>query len=484
MRVLFWYRGSESIGIEYLSAYLKQAGHETALAYDPAADDPLYFHAPALRPLNRYDRLWRLAEDFRPDLFAVSSLTSQYRYLRDAALECKRRFPCVPTIVGGSHPTMVPEHVIADPAWDMLCSGEGEDALLDVVHALERGASVRDIPNVWSKDAAGAVHRNEPRPIVDDLDKFPWMDKDPWFAAGTFKDIVFVPTGRGCPFKCSFCEAHVLQRVYTETGKGRLTRKRGVANLLRELKHWRDRYDPKFIHFIDPTFNVDHAWMREFLPAYEKHMERFPFLCQLVVPGSPPDLIAQLASAGCKMVYVGLDAGNEEFRSRVLHRDFRNTDAVSLARELRRRGVEMHLSSIFGTPGETPEMMDETLRLIDQIRPDMLSAYIMYPYPGTDLTRNAIAAGYLAPETAEAINEGVGNFHAASLFKHAHAAEAESFSRLAPAYNKMPARLRPAARRLARTGRLGALLKLFYLASLPLLFKITGRTMVKDFVRT
>ncbi|MBZ0253331.1 MAG: B12-binding domain-containing radical SAM protein, partial [Candidatus Methylomirabilis sp.] len=481
MKVLFHYRGNESIAIEYLSAFLKAAGHETALAYDPGADDPLYFQAPFLRPLNRYDRLYAEAEAFGPDLIAMSVLTNLYPAMQAAAREYKRRMPEVPIIVGGTHPTMVPNHAIREPAFDYLCVGEGEHPLLDLVHALEEGRSVREIPNIWSRDGAGRVWRNEVRPIEDDLDKFPLMDKDPWYAAGTFKDIVLVPTGRGCPHRCSFCESHIIQRTYD--GKGRVARKRGIPSLLRELRHWRERYRPRFLHFMDPTFNVDLKWMDEFLPAYEKHMERFPFLCQLVVQTNTPEIIRKLGAAGCHWVYMGLDSGNEKFRKETLHRDFDNRDIVAVTRELRRAGVKVQLSSIFGSPGETLSMMNDTLDLIDQIRPDMLSSYIMYPFPETDMSRAAIAEGVISEEAAEDIRNGRRSYHQKTLFNHPHAREAENLARLAPAYNAMPTFLRPWARRIALTGRLQWVLRMLFLVSLPLLYNVTGRVMLMDWLR-
>jgi len=481
VRVLFFYRGNESLAIQSLSAVLKAAGHETALAYDPGADDPLYFQVPAFAPLKRYDRIWKKAVDFQPDLIAMSLLTNLYPAMTSAAEGFKRILPDVPIIAGGTHATMVPDHAIQHPAFDYICVGEGEFPLLDLVTALEEGRPTTSIPNIWAKTPDGTVHRNDIRPIVEDLDKYPLMDKEPWYDAGTFKDIVLVLTGRGCPHRCSFCESHVIQERYD--GKGRVARKRSIPSLLSEIRYWRDRYRPKYIHFMDPTFNVDVRWMHEFLPAYEKHMDRYPFLCQLVVQGNTPEIVEKLARAGCKWVYMGLDAGNEEFRRTRLRRDFSNQDLLRVVKDLQRHGIQVQVSTIFGSPGETLDMMLETLDLLDALRPDMLSSYIMYPFPETQLTRDAIREGVITEQIAEDLKNGIRSYHQSSLFNHPYAKQGENLARVAPTYNALPTVLRPLARKLALTGRFRMVLRLLFLASLPALLSVTGRVMLKDWLR-
>ena len=81
MNVLFYYRGSESLGVGYLMAALREAGHRAELVFDPGVDDTLFLRAPLLRRLNRYDLMLAKARRFDPDLIAFSVLTNLYPFV-------------------------------------------------------------------------------------------------------------------------------------------------------------------------------------------------------------------------------------------------------------------------------------------------------------------------------------------------------------------------------------------------------------------
>ena len=111
MRILFYYRGSEQLGVEVLSSILKQQGHEVGLIYDPGADNVFYFQLPIFKLLNVDKRLVKEAIEFKPDLVAFSCLTNLYPYVKSLATELKNHLD-VPFIIGGVHPTTVPQKVM------------------------------------------------------------------------------------------------------------------------------------------------------------------------------------------------------------------------------------------------------------------------------------------------------------------------------------------------------------------------------------
>ena len=108
MRVLFYYRGSEQLGVEALSALLKREGHEMGLMYDPGADNVFYFQLPILKRLRIEDRLIRQAIEFQPDLIAFSCITNLYPYEKSIARRLKQHLN-VPFVIGGIHPSTVPD---------------------------------------------------------------------------------------------------------------------------------------------------------------------------------------------------------------------------------------------------------------------------------------------------------------------------------------------------------------------------------------
>ena len=95
---------------------------------------------------------------------------------------------------------------------------------------------------MWVKQD-GVIHRNQIGQLENDLDKLPFPEKQLWCEYGCFRDNLEVFTGRGCPFKCTFCNIHYQREIFE--GKGDFLRKRSVENVMEELKQNLAHYDPK-----------------------------------------------------------------------------------------------------------------------------------------------------------------------------------------------------------------------------------------------
>ena len=228
MKILFYYRGSTSLGIQYLSSMLKKGGHEVQLLFDPGVDDNLFIRWRALQKLNRYDKLLAKACKFPPDLVAFSVPSNLYPFVENMAALLKRELK-VPAIAGGPHPTALPEYVLSNENIDMVCIGEGDYAMLELADKLENGRNVYSVPNIWFKKN-GRIIKNTLRPLIENLDSLPYPDKELFYDYGAFEELIPVLAGRGCPFQCTFCFNHAYQRLYR--GKGRYVRMRSVDNLI------------------------------------------------------------------------------------------------------------------------------------------------------------------------------------------------------------------------------------------------------------
>ncbi len=150
------------IGICLISAILKKAGHETLL-FKPEVFSETTF-------LTKVD-------EFNPNLVGFSVTTHQYKYARDYATALKR-YKNIPTVFGGFHPTLAPESVIVDPATDIVCRGEGEFAMLELIEAIEKQKDYRKIPNLWVKKQNGEIIKNQLRPLIENLDSLPFPDRE------------------------------------------------------------------------------------------------------------------------------------------------------------------------------------------------------------------------------------------------------------------------------------------------------------------
>ena len=192
MKILFYYRGSEQLGIEAISGLLKRHGHEVGLLFDPGADNVFYFKLPFLKYLHVEDRLIKQAIEFQPDIVAFSCLTNLYPYVKSIAKRLKQHLD-VPFVIGGVHPSTLPEKIMEDEIFDYLCIGEGDYAFLDLVQALEKGHDTTTIKNIDAK-IDGKIYKNDQRLLIQDLDELPLPDKGLFYDRGAFYRSLLVMT--------------------------------------------------------------------------------------------------------------------------------------------------------------------------------------------------------------------------------------------------------------------------------------------------
>jgi len=368
-------------GLGYLSSVLKRAGHETALIYlqqEPVRDDFL-------------QQLTTAA----PGLVAFSSTTHQHPYVEKCARWIKESVPEMPTIVGGPHPTLAPEKVLANPGIDLVCIGEGEYPLLDLVNALEEGRDISGIPNLWLR-RKGHLVRNPLRPLLIDLDELPFPDRELF----NFGEIlaandgwVDMMAGRGCPYRCSYCCNPALREKFK--GLGKYVRFRSVDNVLAEIRSLANRYTIKTLNFQDDVFTLDRNWALQFSRAYGKEFA-FPFWINTRVERiNDEELVAALADAGCRGVRIGIESGNEDLRAEILKRRMSNDEIRRAFALARKHGLDIYTCNMLGIPGETADMIEQTIALNRELQPADLQFSVFYPYPMTELYDLSVRNGYL-----------------------------------------------------------------------------------------
>ena len=168
-------------------------------------------------------------------MVAFSSTTHQYPYIERYARDLKEARPGLVSVIGGTHPTLVPEEVSACPAFDAVCVGEGEYPLRDLVERLDQGRDYADVQNLWVR-RGDEVIRNPMRPLIADLDELPYVDRDLFDYEQMLAENdgwVDIMSGRGCPYNCSYCCNPGLKKRYH--GLGRYVRFRSVEHIMGEL---------------------------------------------------------------------------------------------------------------------------------------------------------------------------------------------------------------------------------------------------------
>jgi len=412
MKVLFFHRNAEWLGVEYLSSVLKKAGHDTELIFDPGAGDIEY----KSRILERYfdvtEKMIKEIKLYGPDLIAFSCFTNLYPWVSKMVSLVKKETK-VPIIVGGIHPTILPEFVIKNPNIDMICIGEGEGPLLELLDSMKKGEMDHSIKNIWFK-RGGDIIRNSLRPLIQDLDSLPFPDKDLFRKYGCFSERLYVMTGRGCPYQCTYCFNSYYRKLLNRDGHP-YVRRRSVGNVIEEIKFFKTKYNNiREIFFYDDVFTINEAWIRKFCEIYKTEIH-LPFKILVHPKTIKQDTMKLLKDAGCIYVDIGIESGCEEVRHKLLKRNMSNEDIVNTAKILREVGIKFCTLNIVGFPTETPQQMWQTYELNKRIKPNGTIVSIFYPFPKTELADFCIERGFMAEDDYEKVCNGEGGYKEGSL---------------------------------------------------------------------
>ncbi len=382
MRILFLQNNGiqESIGISSVAAVLKANGHEVDLL--------LVSHTPDIIQAVR---------DYDPQVVAFSALTGVHNAVLSLAQEIKRVFPQIVTVIGGPHPTYSPE-VVEKPGVDIICRGEGELAMLELCDTLEAGKDIRRIQNFWVKEASGEIFKNELRPLVADLDEFPFPDRELYYKYDFIRDL---PMKRfiasiGCPYPCTFCHEPVIFQMYK--GKGKYYRRKSPRRVVDEISYIRDRYPLSHVHFSDDLFFLrnNYEWLEEFADLYSKEVG-LPFNCNIRYDSVVEESATLLKKANCFGVAVGLESGNEHLREVVIKKRVKNDHMVDGARLLRDNDIKMLTTNMIGLPGETLDQAFDTVELNMRLGSTYTRANTFLLFPGLPLVDYAKREGFVDP---------------------------------------------------------------------------------------
>ncbi len=445
---------------------MKSRGHETELIYDPALGDNGYLDIPFVNNfLNRIVCNDKLVVEkivrFRPDLVAFSAITNLYLPITRLAKKIKKVLD-VPIIIGGIHPTSIPEEVIKEECYDAVCIGEGEEPLEEMLQRIEDKRPFTDVKNLWVRDASGKIHKNLKRPIIKSLDSLPNADKALFNKYGALTSQLNIMTTRGCPYECTFCVNSFRNSLYT--GEVYL-RQRTVKNVIEGIIELQKTYKFKTLRFHDDVFAFNVKWLREFSVAYRKHV-KLPFHCYVTPATAKEEIIRLLAEAGCYKVSMGVQSSSEEIRSKLLHRKHTDDEIIDAAKRIKKHGMKLSAEFIFGFPEETPEDMWKSLDLCDKLDASYTPSFIFYPYPKTELAEYCLEKGYLDKEKYEKVKQGYGSYHTTGWLDLPYMDDVYKFSKVLPVYTVAPKFLKPLLRRIIKL-KYGFIHKLLAVIAIP-----------------
>jgi len=377
-------------GVACLSGALKHAGHGVRL---------LNLNE-FLQPVPSDEEIVRQVQEHPPGLLAFSVQTMQYPYALRLSRVIRAACPQIPQIIGGVHATLCLSDLIAEKYWEWIGYGECDETLPELVERLEQGQPVDDLANLAVRMDDGSYKINDlaPYPELSELppEDYEIFDLDQMLAKKN--GWMSLLTSRGCPYRCSYCFNYELSGLYAQQGHARrdYLRRYPVDRVIREIGELKANHPGiETIIFDDDLFTLDSDWVGEFTAAYNRAGLTIPFVVNAHVQSFNESCARALASAPCRIVKFGVEAGSDAIRRNFLRRAMTN-DQIAEAFELCRR-YNLHSSAflMIGMPGETMDQMFETIDLIVRVRPGRMRWSVFYPFPGTLSYKLAEEGGFL-----------------------------------------------------------------------------------------
>jgi anaerobic magnesium-protoporphyrin IX monomethyl ester cyclase len=412
------------LGIGYLSAYLKREGHHTSLIH-------------LVGPVERDELLERVRKE-SPDILAVSSTTHMFPHVRKWIGWIKEESDIF-TICGGAHPTIDPQGTMDAAPLDAVCLGEGEEALAELCSSLEEGRDPSGIASLWVR-AGREVRRNPIRPLIEDLDTLPLPDRDIFDAANFCAqqhERGTLLASRGCPYSCTYCSNHVQRSIYPNRKK--YVRFRSVDNVMREVREiiaadteGRLRY----IRFDDDILTLDPDWFGEMTSRFRDEVD-LPFICNSRVNVLDEETVRLFARAGCSVMCMGIESGNEAIRKKVLNRHMSNRDIVQAFRLCREHGIKTVSTNMTSLPDEDLAALLDSIRINAMARPHCMQVSTYHPYPNTRLYNYCEEKGYLSDRHVDTIFDGRSALDSPLFREPAYAFAKEKFYPLTELYSRL-----------------------------------------------
>jgi anaerobic magnesium-protoporphyrin IX monomethyl ester cyclase len=363
------------------------------------------------RGINLRNTNWRVdlknqINTFQPDLIAISSTEDMWElgmYILEEIRDYKTRNN-IPVIAGGVFPTFAPDLALRYPLVDMVCVGEGENALIDLCQRIEAGNSWETVTNLWVKKTDGAILKNSVSNPVD-INELPVIDiklfEDARLyrpMAGKVYRMLPIETMRGCPYTCRFCNSPSQMSFYkAETGGGYF-RKKNLDLVYKELTYFKDELDLEYAYFWADTFlAMNQRELEEFCEMYSDI--NLPFWIQTRPETISHDNIKRLSEVGLHRISFGMEHGNEDFRARVLDRRWKNADIIEALKIPHQYGVQFSVNNITGFPDETRKLAMDTVEINRQIDSDNANIYTFVPFHGTPLRKVCESKGLIKHET-------------------------------------------------------------------------------------
>lgn len=358
------------LGIGYLSSYLKKNGVESVII-DGLRDK-----------LSPEDILNKILLE-KPDAVGITCLTAFYNEVVNLAkLLKKSNIRCV---IGGVHPTFMPQETLSDSGADFIVCGEGELALLRLAQNNFVNGNIQGVYSSGDLKDFSAITKAEKIENLNDLPFPDWEQIDPnsyprapHGAVVKNFPIGIIMTSRGCPYECAFCAS---PKFYN-----RSIRFRTPANVVDEIRYLVNRFGIKEVHFEDDNLTLRREHIAEICNLMIENNIKVSWACPNGIRADRVDreLLDLMVKAGCYYFSYGVESANPQILQNIKKRETIESigKAIDMAAE---KGISCQGFFIFGLPGETRKTIKESIDFAKKSKLSRAQFLILDVLPGSEL---------------------------------------------------------------------------------------------------
>ena len=352
------------LGVSYIAASLQKAGHTVHLI------DCTF--------LDKKEALKRALE-IKVDVVGIYGMVSMLDECVWFARQLRSR--CRLLVAGGPLPTCDPELFLKD--FDVVVQGEGEQTMLELLHAFEDGSDLASIPGIaYRSEHQSKVINSPERAFNRDLDSIPFparslLPNESYIHYGKKKygsSITTVMSTRGCPYRCEFCSNVVFGGSYRE---------RSAQNVVDEIEEAL-ALGYERISFADDVFTMKKERVMKVCREIRRRDLDFAWECLGRVDALDYATALEMKAAGCTRIFFGIESGSEEIL-RLMNKKITTDEARQAVLAAHQAGLQVGAFFILCYPGDTDDTVLTTLRFASSLPLDYIGLSMPYPLPGTEL---------------------------------------------------------------------------------------------------
>ncbi|MBF0116915.1 MAG: cobalamin-dependent protein [Magnetococcales bacterium] len=327
-------------------------------------------------------------EVLAPDVVGVSIMSPNLLLAMQTIAQIRKISNAV-IVVGGSHPSALPEQCLQDyPAIDFVVQGEGDETFVSLLERIrDQSTDFSGIPGIHYR-RQGAILSTGGAGFIKDLNllEFPARDlfplsryktHPPYGKQNPYMNMI---TSRGCPFQCTYCSSSVSGRRY-----------RGMSpqRMVEEIEFIVGCYGVREIHFYDDDFTMNQKRIAQFCDLIVAKGIVISWSCTTRVDLVSVELLQKMRASGCWLISYGVESANAAILKQIKKGyDLAQVEqAFLLTRQAKIRTVAYLMA---GLPGETPETIRETAAFSLRLDPDFVSWGIHTLFPGSPMFAEAM----------------------------------------------------------------------------------------------